>query len=60
MNLLTCTSALDKEEPLLPHLNLGDALSRQVRVDGGELATDKVVTAGICITKAMYRLLAVF
>ena len=33
----------DEEEPLLPHLNLGDALSRQVRVDGGELATDGVV-----------------
>ena len=30
-------------EPLLPHLNPGDAFSSQVRVDGGELATDGVV-----------------
>ena len=30
-------------EPLLPHLHPGDAFSRQVRVDGGELATDGVV-----------------
>ena len=33
----------DEEEPLLPHLYLGDALSRQVRVDGGELAMDGVL-----------------
>ena len=30
----------DEVEPLLPHLHPGDAFSRQVRVDGGELATD--------------------
>ena len=33
----------DEEEPLLPHLNLGDALSLQVRVDGGELATEGLI-----------------
>ena len=32
----------DEVEPLLPHLHPGDAFSRQVRVDGGELATDGV------------------
>ena len=34
---------LGEEEPLLPHLHSRDALSRQVRMDGGELATDGVV-----------------
>ena len=33
----------DEVEPLLPHLNPCDAFSRQVRVYGGELATDGVV-----------------
>ena len=37
----------DEEEPLLPHLNLGDALSLQVRVDGGELATDGEVVGDL-------------
>ena len=40
---LTCLSLFDEVEPLLPHLHPGDAFSRQVRVDGGELATDGFV-----------------
>ena len=36
----TCLSLCDEVEPLLPHLHLGDAFSRQVGVYGGELATD--------------------
>ena len=39
----TCFCDFDKVKPLLPHLHPGDAFSRQVRVDGGELATDFVV-----------------
>ena len=38
-NLLS-SHLCNKVEPLLAHLHPGDALSRQVRVDGGELATD--------------------
>ena len=40
---LTGLSLFDEVEPLLPHLHPGDAFSRQVRVDGGELATDGAV-----------------
>ena len=39
----TWFSLYDEVEPLLPHLHPGDAFCRQVRVDGGELATDGVV-----------------
>ena len=35
--------ASDEVEPLIPHLHPGDAFSRQVRVDRGELATEGVV-----------------
>ena len=38
--ILTCWAASIEVEPLLAHLHPGDALSRQVRVDRGELATD--------------------
>ena len=41
-NLLS-SHLCNKVKPLLAHLHPGDALSRQVRVDGGELATDVVV-----------------
>ena len=37
---LTWFIVSDEVEPLLPHLHPGDAFSRQVGVDGGELATD--------------------
>ena len=37
---VTWQIVFDEVEPLLPHLHPSDAFSRQVRVDGGELATD--------------------
>ena len=37
---LTWFFLFDELEPLLPHLHPGDAFSHQVRVDGGELASD--------------------
>ena len=40
---LTWFFLFDELEPLLPHLHPGDAFSHQVRVDGGELATDGLV-----------------
>ena len=41
--MFTCWIVFDEVEPLLAHLHPGDALSRQVRVDGGELATEGMV-----------------
>ena len=40
---LTWSIVSDEVEPLLARLHAGDAFSRQVRVDGGELATDGFV-----------------
>ena len=36
------TCITDEVKPLLPHLNPGDALSPQLRVDGGELSSESV------------------
>ena len=39
----TCLFLCDEVEPFLPHFHPDDAYCRQVRVDGGELATEGVV-----------------
>ena len=39
----TCWVASDEVQPLLGHFHPDDALSRQVTVDGEELATNGVV-----------------
>ena len=40
---LNFTCVPDKVKPLLPHLNPDDALSLQLRVDGGELSSESVI-----------------
>ena len=37
------TCITDEVKPLLPHLNPDDALSLQLRVDGGELSSESVI-----------------
>ena len=37
------TCVTDEVKPLLPHLNPDDALSPQLRVDGGELSSESVI-----------------
>ena len=40
---LKFTCVPDEVKPLLPHLNPDDALSLQLRVDGGELSSESVI-----------------
>ena len=37
---LTCWLSCEELDPVLDHLHPGDAFSQQVRMDGGELATE--------------------